>query len=221
MEAQMGESPAPMEGTLLVSTLLEQDREASPLAVFLWENKSSDMLSQASEFSQNCVESEFYFPSSMISFDNEPEILVAPIWPSLNMVHEIYYTRIRLGSPPKEFHVQIDTGSDVLWVSCISCKGCPTLGGIDQEKHNGVGANTINSRICDVYSRAASKEHMMYLVNCHIAAHLGFFNYQIPTSYFALENKCDLKGKGCAQFVQLTVFYAFTWKDDIFPQSGV
>lgn len=87
----MGQSPAPMEGTLLVSTLLEQDREASPLAVFLWENKSSDMLSQASEFSQNCVESEFYFPSSMISFDNEPEILVAPIWPSLNMVHECVY----------------------------------------------------------------------------------------------------------------------------------
>ncbi|KAM3201969.1 hypothetical protein P3L10_029593 [Capsicum annuum] len=47
-------------------------------------------------------------------------------------ISRIYYTRIRLGSPPKEFHVQIDTGSDVLWVSCISCKGCPTLGGIDQ-----------------------------------------------------------------------------------------
>ncbi|KAL8092482.1 aspartic proteinase 36-like [Apium graveolens] len=38
----------------------------------------------------------------------------------------IYYTRIKLGSPPKEYYVQIDTGSDVLWVGCNSCHGCPT-----------------------------------------------------------------------------------------------
>ncbi|PHT69247.1 hypothetical protein T459_28734 [Capsicum annuum] len=44
----------------------------------------------------------------------------------------IYYTRIQLGSPPKEFHVQFDTGSDVLWVSCVPCKGCPTRGGLDR-----------------------------------------------------------------------------------------
>uniref|UniRef100_A0A2N9GW36 Peptidase A1 domain-containing protein n=1 Tax=Fagus sylvatica TaxID=28930 RepID=A0A2N9GW36_FAGSY len=28
----------------------------------------------------------------------------------------LYYTKVQLGSPPKEFYVQIDTGSDVLWV---------------------------------------------------------------------------------------------------------
>ncbi|KAA8550278.1 hypothetical protein F0562_001962, partial [Nyssa sinensis] len=27
----------------------------------------------------------------------------------------LYFTRVQLGSPPKEFYVQIDTGSDVLW----------------------------------------------------------------------------------------------------------
>ncbi|KAF3640142.1 hypothetical protein FXO38_22274 [Capsicum annuum] len=114
---------------------------------------------------------------------NKPWRSAKAICSNLDVVLRIYYTRIRLGSPPKEFHVQIDTGSDVLWVSCISCKGCPTLGGIDQsfgsdveafedwsldapsmedktnekEKRNGVGANAINNRICDVCSRAASK----------------------------------------------------------------
>ncbi|KAL5543703.1 hypothetical protein UlMin_007487 [Ulmus minor] len=46
-------------------------------------------------------------------------------------VQMLYYTTVKLGSPPREFHVQIDTGSDVLWVSCNSCKGCPESTGLD------------------------------------------------------------------------------------------
>lgn len=42
----------------------------------------------------------------------------------------LYYTKLQLGSPPREFHVQIDTGSDVLWVSCGSCNGCPENSGL-------------------------------------------------------------------------------------------
>uniref|UniRef100_A0A6N2L794 Peptidase A1 domain-containing protein n=1 Tax=Salix viminalis TaxID=40686 RepID=A0A6N2L794_SALVM len=42
----------------------------------------------------------------------------------------LYYTRLQLGSPPRDFHVQIDTGSDVLWVSCGSCNGCPVNSGL-------------------------------------------------------------------------------------------
>ncbi|GAU35368.1 hypothetical protein TSUD_57170 [Trifolium subterraneum] len=37
----------------------------------------------------------------------------------------LYFTKVNLGTPPREFYVQIDTGSDVLWVSCASCNGCP------------------------------------------------------------------------------------------------
>ena len=44
--------------------------------------------------------------------------------------YRLYYTKVQLGSPPKEFYVQIDTGSDVLWVSCNSCNGCPTTSGL-------------------------------------------------------------------------------------------
>lgn len=44
----------------------------------------------------------------------------------------LYYTKVQLGSPPQDFYVQIDTGSDVLWVSCASCTGCPTSSGLQQ-----------------------------------------------------------------------------------------
>ncbi|KAL0369586.1 UNVERIFIED_CONTAM: Aspartic proteinase-like protein 2 [Sesamum angustifolium] len=44
-----------------------------------------------------------------------------------------YFTRIKLGTPPKEYYVLIDTGSHVLWVSCKNCKGCPTYSGLQIE----------------------------------------------------------------------------------------
>lgn len=42
----------------------------------------------------------------------------------------LYFTRIKLGSPPREFNVQIDTGSDILWVTCSSCNNCPKTSGL-------------------------------------------------------------------------------------------
>ncbi|MBA0739847.1 hypothetical protein Gogos_013077, partial [Gossypium gossypioides] len=42
----------------------------------------------------------------------------------------LYYTKVQLGSPPREFYVQIDTGSDVLWIGCNSCNGCPQSSGL-------------------------------------------------------------------------------------------
>ncbi|KAF8369591.1 hypothetical protein HHK36_032387 [Tetracentron sinense] len=45
----------------------------------------------------------------------------------------LYFTRVQLGSPPRDFYVQIDTGSDLLWVSCNSCNGCPKSSGLKIE----------------------------------------------------------------------------------------
>ncbi|PWA67137.1 hypothetical protein CTI12_AA320950 [Artemisia annua] len=41
---------------------------------------------------------------------------------------ELYYTKVSLGSPPKELFVQIDTAVSDIWVSCSSCNGCPQTG---------------------------------------------------------------------------------------------
>lgn len=46
-------------------------------------------------------------------------------------IRRLYFTRVRLGNPAKEFFVQIDTGSDILWVTCAPCQGCPTSSGLD------------------------------------------------------------------------------------------
>ncbi|GLT89878.1 hypothetical protein SLE2022_078400 [Rubroshorea leprosula] len=42
----------------------------------------------------------------------------------------LYYTKVKLGTPPREFNVQIDTGSDILWVTCSSCSNCPQSSGL-------------------------------------------------------------------------------------------
>ncbi|KAJ4977633.1 hypothetical protein NE237_008413 [Protea cynaroides] len=43
----------------------------------------------------------------------------------------LYFTKVKLGSPPKDFYVQLDTGSDILWVTCNPCDGCPTSSGLN------------------------------------------------------------------------------------------
>nr|AIA58648.1 aspartic proteinase [Cicer arietinum] len=45
----------------------------------------------------------------------------------------LYTTKVKLGSPPREFTVQIDSGSDVLWVNCNPCTGCPHSSGLGIE----------------------------------------------------------------------------------------
>ncbi|XP_041998228.1 aspartic proteinase 36-like isoform X1 [Salvia splendens] len=42
----------------------------------------------------------------------------------------LYFTKVRLGTPPRDFNVQIDTGSDILWVACSSCTDCPKSSGL-------------------------------------------------------------------------------------------
>lgn len=38
----------------------------------------------------------------------------------------LYFAEIAIGlTDPKKYYVQIDTGSDILWVNCAGCKGCP------------------------------------------------------------------------------------------------
>ncbi|KAK7284950.1 hypothetical protein RJT34_19704 [Clitoria ternatea] len=45
----------------------------------------------------------------------------------------LYFTKVKLGSPAKEFYVQIDTGSDILWLNCVTCSNCPQSSGLGIE----------------------------------------------------------------------------------------
>ncbi|XP_020219139.1 aspartic proteinase-like protein 2 [Cajanus cajan] len=45
----------------------------------------------------------------------------------------LYYTKVGLGSPPKDFYVQVDTGSDTLWVNCAGCTSCPKKSGLGMD----------------------------------------------------------------------------------------
>ncbi|XP_019452718.1 PREDICTED: aspartic proteinase-like protein 2 isoform X2 [Lupinus angustifolius] len=57
----------------------------------------------------------------------QSHIVTLPVHGSTHL--GLYYTIVPLGSPPREFHVDIDTGSDILWVNCVSCTGCPQTTG--------------------------------------------------------------------------------------------
>ncbi|XP_042472768.1 aspartic proteinase 36-like isoform X2 [Zingiber officinale] len=60
------------------------------------------------------------------------EVVNFPLWGAANpFAVGLYYTRVQLGNPSKEFYVQIDTGSDILWVACNPCNGCPTSSGLN------------------------------------------------------------------------------------------
>jgi hypothetical protein len=62
----------------------------------------------------------------------------------------LYYAKVNLGTPPIEFNVQIDTGSDLLWVSCSSCNGCPQTSGlqIELKYFNPIYSSTSSSIPC-------------------------------------------------------------------------
>ncbi|XP_021772321.1 aspartic proteinase-like protein 2 isoform X2 [Chenopodium quinoa] len=63
----------------------------------------------------------------------------------------LYFTKIKIGKPPKEYHVQIDTGSDVLWINCEGCEKCPKKSGlgIKLNLYDPKGSSTANLVNCD------------------------------------------------------------------------
>ncbi|KAJ1409296.1 Xylanase inhibitor, C-terminal [Sesbania bispinosa] len=63
----------------------------------------------------------------------------------------LYFTKLGLGSPPKDYYVQVDTGSDILWVNCIECSRCPSKSnlGIDLTLYNPKDSKTSELISCD------------------------------------------------------------------------
>ncbi|KAF8677106.1 hypothetical protein HU200_046571 [Digitaria exilis] len=63
----------------------------------------------------------------------------------------LYFTEIKLGTPPKRYYVQVDTGSDLLWVNCISCVRCPHKSGLglDLTLYDPKASSTGSTVSCD------------------------------------------------------------------------
>lgn len=63
----------------------------------------------------------------------------------------LYFTKIQIGTPPKDYHVQVDTGSDLLWVNCAGCSKCPKKSdlGISLALYNPEGSSTAKMVTCD------------------------------------------------------------------------
>lgn len=63
----------------------------------------------------------------------------------------LYYTKVGIGSPPKDYYVQVDTGSDLLWVNCVECTECPKQSdlGIELTLYDSKASNTSKPVYCD------------------------------------------------------------------------
>lgn len=63
----------------------------------------------------------------------------------------LYFTKIAIGTPPKDYHVQVDTGSDTLWVNCAGCDKCPKKSdlGIELELYDMKASSTGKPVTCD------------------------------------------------------------------------
>lgn len=65
--------------------------------------------------------------TSPSSFD-EDTYLSAPITAGADFKSGLYYTTLRVGTPPQEFRVIVDSGSDLTWVKCrYRCPHCPKV----------------------------------------------------------------------------------------------
>ncbi|KAK6921137.1 Xylanase inhibitor, C-terminal, partial [Dillenia turbinata] len=54
----------------------------------------------------------------------EPEELSTPVMSGTSQGSGEYFSRVGVGSPPKEFYMVVDTGSDINWLQCDPCSDC-------------------------------------------------------------------------------------------------
>ncbi|XP_027087170.1 aspartic proteinase 36 [Coffea arabica] len=63
----------------------------------------------------------------------------------------LYFTKLSIGTPPQDYYVQVDTGSDILWVNCAGCVRCPKKSslGIDLTLYDMKASSTGRLVSCD------------------------------------------------------------------------
>ncbi|XP_017977676.1 PREDICTED: aspartic proteinase-like protein 2 isoform X1 [Theobroma cacao] len=78
----------------------------------------------------------------------------------------LYFTKVKLGSPPREFNVQIDTGSDILWVTCSSCPNCPQSSGLGIQLSLFDTASSSSARLVSCSDPMCSSEFQTTATQC-------------------------------------------------------
>ncbi|KAG9159183.1 hypothetical protein Leryth_018162 [Lithospermum erythrorhizon] len=63
----------------------------------------------------------------------------------------LYYTQMAIGTPTKDFHLQIDTGSNLMWVNSAGCEECPKKSqlGFDHAFFDEKASSTSKPVTCD------------------------------------------------------------------------
>ncbi|KAL8156627.1 aspartic proteinase 36-like [Apium graveolens] len=63
----------------------------------------------------------------------------------------LFFTKIGIGTPLKDYHLQVDTGSDLLWVHCAGCSSCPRETKLDIKlaNYDPKGSSTSRAINCD------------------------------------------------------------------------
>ncbi|KAK2448878.1 aspartic proteinase [Trifolium repens] len=84
-----------------------------------------------------------------------------------NFQDGLYFTSVKLGTPPGEYLVQIDTGSDALWVSCASCNGCSKTSGSEIKLHFFDPKNSSTSSLIDCSDRRCKSGIQSSDATCH------------------------------------------------------
>lgn len=72
----------------------------------------------------------------------------------------LYYAEIGLGTPSNSYYVQVDTGSDLLWVDCTPCGDCPTssdLAGVKLRLYDPSSSSTHSNISCSSQTCANSQ----------------------------------------------------------------
>ncbi|KAK6933449.1 Xylanase inhibitor, N-terminal [Dillenia turbinata] len=77
----------------------------------------------------------------------------------------LYFTSVRLGTPPKEYILQIDTGSSLTWIYCTGCVGCSTRN-LLRAPHDFNPKNSITSSEVDCTAQVCSLVHKILGGEC-------------------------------------------------------
>ncbi|KAL4304001.1 hypothetical protein GQ457_10G015340 [Hibiscus cannabinus] len=66
------------------------------------------------------------------------------------IICRLYFAKLLIGNPLKEYHVQVDTGSDLLWLNCVGCDKCPKESslGLEQKPYDPKKSSTSSLVYC-------------------------------------------------------------------------